>query len=73
MSFYKGYFPSTAGPVIDLRFSFVHLDVDLYESTKSCLEFFYPRLNVGGVISPDDYVGAHGVWTAFEEFFFGQA
>jgi hypothetical protein len=40
--FYKGMFPSTAEPVSDRQFSFVHLDVDLYESTKSCLEFFLP-------------------------------
>src|SRR4051794_26748289 len=30
--FYKGLFPDTAGPVADRRFSFVNLDVDLYDS-----------------------------------------
>ncbi len=43
--FYPGLFPETAGPVADQRFSFVHLDVDLYESTKAGLEFFYPRMS----------------------------
>ena len=67
--FYKGMFPSTAKPVSDIRFSFVHLDVDLYESTKSCLEFFYPRMNKGGVIISHDYICSKGVKTAFQEYF----
>jgi hypothetical protein len=67
LSFYKGLFPETASPVSDCRFSLVSLDVDLYESTRSCLEFFFPRLSPGGVIiSHDSYEG--GVKAAFEEF-----
>lgn len=38
--FYKGMFPKTAGPISKRKFSFVHLDVDLYKSTKDCLNFF---------------------------------
>lgn len=34
----------------DSKFSFVPLYVDLYESTKACLEFFYLRLVRGGII-----------------------
>jgi O-methyltransferase len=67
--FYKGMFPSTAGPINDTPFSFVHLDVDLYDSTKNCLEFFYPRMNKGGVIISHDYVNSKGVKTAFHEYF----
>ena len=44
---YKGLFPDTSAPVKDKRFSFVNLDVDTYESTKKCLEFFYPELTRG--------------------------
>jgi hypothetical protein len=69
VSFYKGMFPSTANPVNDRQFSFVHLDVDLYESTKSCLEFFYPRMSKGGVIISHDYLDAKGVKAAFQEYF----
>lgn len=67
--FYKGMFPSTADPVSDRQFSFVHLDVDLYESTKSCLEFFYPRMNRGGIIISHDYIDSKGVKTAFQKYF----
>jgi predicted O-methyltransferase YrrM len=66
---YKGFFPATAGPVEDKTFSFVHLDVDTYESTRDCLHFFYPRLNPGGVIISHDYTGVRGVKKAFDEFF----
>ncbi len=48
ISFYKGFFPSTAEPIKNKIFSFVHLDVDIYESTLDCLKFFYPRMQGGG-------------------------
>lgn len=67
--FYKGIFPDTAGPIEGNYFSFVHLDVDTYESTKGCIEFFYPRMNKGGVIISHDYIPAKGVRKAFDEFF----
>lgn len=67
--FYKGYFPETAKPVENKTFSFVHLDVDLYESTKSCIEFFYPRLSKGGIMISHNYIDAIGVRKAFDEFF----
>jgi len=65
---YKGLFPDTAGPVEDKKFSFVHLDVDIYQSTKDCLEFFYERMSKGGIILSHDY-HADGVKKAFNEFF----
>jgi len=67
--FYKGIFPSTARPIKDKRFSFVHLDVDIYESTVNCLKFFYPRMNRGGCIISHDYPDSKGVKKAFDEFF----
>jgi O-methyltransferase len=67
--FYKGLFPGTATPVEDKKFSFVHFDVDTYESTRSCLEFFYSRMNRGGIILSHDYISAAGVRRAFDEFF----
>jgi predicted O-methyltransferase YrrM len=66
---YKGIFPDTSGPVRDKRFSFVNLDVDTYNSTKQCLEFFYPRMNAGGVIVSHDYLTAPGVRKAVDEYF----
>ncbi len=66
---YKGIFPDTSDPVKDKWFSFVNLDVDTYESTKKCLEFFYPRMNAGGVIVSHDYLTAPGVRKAVDEYF----
>ena len=45
--FYKGKFPLTAEPLKDKKFSFIHIDADIYESTLNCLKFFYPRMNRG--------------------------
>jgi O-methyltransferase len=69
VNFYKGLFPATAGPIENKSFSFVHLDLDIYESTLNCLKFFYPRMNKGGCIISHDYPGAVGVKSAFDEFF----
>ena len=67
--FYKGLFPDTAGPVKDKQFSFVHLDVDIYESTAAALAFFYPRMAKGALLVSHDYMWAEGVKRAFDEFF----
>lgn len=70
--FHKGLFPQTAGAVEDTRFSFVHLDVDIYSSTLAGLEFFYPRMSKGGIIITHDFMSADGVTAAFREFFDGK-
>jgi O-methyltransferase len=67
--FYKGLFPDSAVPVQDKKFSFVHLDVDIYKSTLDCLAFFYPRMVKAGIIISHDYFLDGGVRKAFEEFF----
>ena len=60
-------------------FSFVHLDVDLYQSTLDGLQYFYPRLASGGrIVSHNfnlkDNAGGRtpGVKKAFYEYFSGQ-
>ncbi|HEY1600471.1 MAG TPA: TylF/MycF/NovP-related O-methyltransferase [Pirellulales bacterium] len=68
VSFYKGRFPESSGPVENLRFSFAHFDVDLYEGTLACLEFFYPRMIPGGVMLSHDYSILSGVREAFAKF-----
>ena len=67
--FFKGLFPQTAMGIRNKRFAFVHFDVDLYRSTKDCLNFFYPRMSQGGVILTHDYPFLTGVKRAFDEFF----
>jgi O-methyltransferase len=66
---FKGLFPATSGPISDKRFSFVHLDADLYQPTRDSLEFFYPRVNAGGMFLIHDYLWAEGVRKAVQEFF----
>jgi hypothetical protein len=67
--FHQGLFPGTGEAVRGERFSFVHSDVDLYSSTRSVLEFFYPRLVPGGIIVSHDFATASGPRQAIEEFF----
>lgn len=53
--FHPGLFPATGDRVANKSFSFVFLDVDLYESTRNCLEFFGQRMIRGGTILSHDY------------------
>jgi O-methyltransferase len=69
LEFHQGYFPDSAAGLEDLRFSFVHLDLDLYQSTLSALEWFWPRMNPGAVLLSHDYPLSDGVVKAFHEFF----
>ena len=67
--FHPGIFPgSVPAEVSDTRFSFVHLDLDLAQSTRAGLEFFHPRLVEGGIIVGDDYADA-AVRDTFAEYF----
>jgi hypothetical protein len=50
-----GYFEHTLAKYADRRFSFVHLDCDVYDAYRTCLEFFYPRLSPGAVVLLDEY------------------
>jgi O-methyltransferase len=50
----KGFFKDTLGRFADRTFSYVHLDCDIYQSYLETLEFFYPRMSPGGIISFDE-------------------
>jgi O-methyltransferase len=54
-----GMFPETARGLEDKRFSIVHLDADLYQTTRDALAWFWPRMMENGVIVLDDAFG----WT----------
>jgi O-methyltransferase len=51
-------------------FGLVHLDVDVYPTTRFCLEFFGPRMVSGAMIVADDYgtTTCEGVKKAVDEF-----
>ncbi|HST74483.1 MAG TPA: TylF/MycF/NovP-related O-methyltransferase [Acetobacteraceae bacterium] len=51
----KGYFEQTLPRAPETRYSFVHLDCDIYGSYRQCLEHFYPRMTAGGIILFDEY------------------
>lgn len=66
---HQGYFPGTGEAVKDESFAFVHLDVDIYQSTLDGLRFFYPRLAPGGILLSHDHAPGSSVARAFEEYF----
>lgn len=53
--FHPGFFPETTRGLEELRFSFVHVDLDLPEAMEAAFEFFHPRLVPGGILIADDY------------------
>ena len=67
---HPGFFPASAADLAEVRFSFVHLDLDLPPSTRAGLEFFHPRLVAGGILIGDDY-NDRGVRRTFERFLEG--
>lgn len=68
--YHQGWIPERFPEIAARFFSFVHVDVDLYQPTRDSIEFFYPRLVPGGILLCDDY-GYHtcpGARQAFDEF-----
>jgi hypothetical protein len=70
VAIHPGWIPAVFADLPETCWCFVHLDVDLYEPTLACLDYFYPRLVDGGVIICDDYgaplfPGAHRAWDEF--------
>jgi len=66
---HRGLFADTL-PRLDAnqRFSFAHVDCDLYAGARDGLSYVYPRLVDGGVVVVDDYYDeSHGVMTALNE------
>jgi predicted O-methyltransferase YrrM len=58
VTFHTGWIPDVLATLPEARWSFVHVDVDLYAPTRACLEYFLPRLVPGGLIVCDDYGAA---------------
>jgi O-methyltransferase len=52
---YRGWIPTRFHEIADRTFSFVHVDVDLYQPTRDSIAFFYDRMSPGGIILCDDY------------------
>lgn len=72
IQYHVGVFPqSVDDKTRAIQFSFVHLDLDLYEGTLESLRFFYPRMNSGGILVSHDFGAARapGVLQAFHDYF----
>jgi O-methyltransferase len=66
----KGFFETTL-PSFDRKIALLHLDCDLYESYKTCLNHLYHKVVPGGVIMFDEYEDETfpGGKVAIDEFF----
>lgn len=66
-----GLIPDTFCEYLERRIAFAHVDVDVYQSTRDCLEFMFPRLSPGGFMIVDDYgyKMCRGVRMAVDEYF----
>lgn len=51
----KGWIPTRFHEVNSNKFSFVHIDVDMYQPIFDAFKFFYERMLPGGIIVFDDY------------------
>ena len=68
---HKGWVPEPFADLKDMRFCYVHIDVDLHDPTRDSLGFIWPRLNQHGVVLLDDYgtLSFPGARIAVDEFF----
>jgi hypothetical protein len=66
----KGWIPEKFSDYEERIFSFVHIDVDLYQPTKDSINFFYDRMSPGGIILCDDYgfTSCPGATKSIDEF-----
>jgi O-methyltransferase len=52
----KGIFPDETGSkILNQRFRFCHIDVDVYNSARDIVDWIWPRLVIGGILVFDDY------------------
>lgn len=68
----KGFIPDTFseyfGKKPATQIALLHIDVDVYEATKACLDYLYERVVKGGIIVFDDYGQVDGATRAINEF-----
>ncbi len=74
--YHAGWIPEVFSEVDETAvFAFVHLDCDLAETTRACLEFFIDRMVSGGALVIDDYgfpSYRHTLRAAVDHFFAGR-
>jgi predicted O-methyltransferase YrrM len=67
----KGWVPDILETLPDIKYSLVHIDVDLYQPTKECIEYFWDKLLPNGVLVCDDFGSSKtvGAKKAMVDFF----
>lgn len=55
IAIHPGVFPFSAFKLHDKRFSFAHIDCDLYQSCRDAIDWFWPKMTRGGIMFFDDY------------------
>lgn len=55
ITYHPGWLPESLENVMEARYRFVHIDLDLHDPIKGAVEYFYPRMVPGGTIVFDDY------------------
>lgn len=63
-----GWIPQVFATLPERDWAYVHLDLTLFEPTLASLEYFYPRLNTGGVLICDGSIFCPGAEKAWELF-----
>lgn len=73
----RGFFEDSLPRYPQPAISLLNLDVDLYQSYKTCLDILWPKLSVGGIVTFDEFVReSHafpGAEQAIREFFAGKS
>lgn len=65
--FHEGLIPDTFNGLEDVTYCFVHIDLDLYQSTLDALNYFLPRTNPYGLIMVHNYHDFLGVRHAIND------
>ena len=71
----KGFFKESLAKYTGDKIALLHIDADLYQSYKTVLEELYDKVQPGGVIAFDEYMGSFehhgfpGAKKAVDEFF----
>lgn len=72
---HSGWVPQILTTLPEARWSFVHVDLDLYDPMRGALDYFLPRLASGGILVNDDYESPifPGAGRAWDEYFGARA
>jgi len=55
IEYHQGWIPEVLSSLPERTYSFVHIDLDLHDPIRGAVDYFFPRLEKGGVIVLDDY------------------